>query len=315
MPSGKQKRRTVVYHDFSYPAVLAASGRRTAWTIDEILPDSARFDFSRPFLPEALARVERVPGLSASERLMLNHIRGHEYLSLFGLVEKFILPFLEGHMRDGAAPRDDRLRALEQFTVEEAKHIALFQRFQARFAAAFPVACAVIGPAEAIVAEVLRHDPLSVALLTLHLEWMTQSHYLDSVRDDAGIDPLFASLLRNHWIEEAQHAKLDTLIVERIAAPLSPAAIERAIEGYLELGAFFDAGFRTQTELNLVAFERAIGRTLDGGAHQAFLDRQHQALRWTYLGSGMTHPNFGATLTALSPAMRARVDAIAPAFC
>jgi hypothetical protein len=304
-----------MYHDFSYPAVLAAAGKRRAWQIDEILPESARFDFSRAFLPESLARVEALPGLTAAERVTLNHIRGHEYLSLFGLVEEFILPFVEAHLGLVPAGDADRDRALGQFAAEEAKHIALFRRFRARFVAGFGHECGMIGPAEAIVAEVLRHHPLSVALLTLHLEWMTQSHYLGSVRDDAGIEPLFASLLRHHWIEEAQHAKLDTLIVEQIAASMSAEEIEAAVEGYLELGGFFDAGFRAQTELNLAAFERAIGRTLDREAHQAFLAQQHQALRWTYLGSGMTHPNFGATLAALSPALRARVDAAAPTFC
>lgn len=304
-----------MYHDFSYPAVLSATGKRVAWRIEEVLPDEASFDFSRRFLPETLARVEALPGLTAAERTMLNQVRGHEYLSMFGLVEEFILPFIEDHIFAGAGADPDRVRALRQFASEETKHIALFKRFRERFAAEFRVDCGVIGPAEMIVAEVLRHHPLSVALLTLHLEWMTQSHYLGSVRDDAGIEPLFASLLRNHWIEEAQHAKLDTLIVEQIAAPLSAAEIEAAVDGYLELGAFFDAGFRTQTELNLAAFERAIGRTLDGASHQAFLESQHQALRWTYLGSGMTHPNFGASLAALSPAMRAKVDAAAPAFC
>lgn len=144
---------------------------------------------------------------------------------------------------------------------------------------------------------------------------MTQSHYLDSVRDDAGLDPLFASLLRHHWIEEAQHAKLDTLIVEALASTISAAEIAAAVEAYLEIGMFFDGGLKAQAELNLAAFERAVGRTLDSAARQAFLDSQHQALRWTYLGSGMVHPNFGATLAALSPAARERVDAVAPAFC
>jgi hypothetical protein len=40
-------------------------------------------------------------------------------------------------------------------------------------------------------AEVLPHVPLSVALAILQIEWMMQSHYLDSVRDDDALDPLF----------------------------------------------------------------------------------------------------------------------------
>jgi hypothetical protein len=301
-----------MYHDFSYPAVLSA-GNRATWRIEDVLPEGATLDFGKPFMPEALARTAALPGLSATERLTLNQIRGHEYLSIFRLVEEFILPFVLDDVRADLAG-DNRVRAMLQFAAEEAKHIQLFRRFQGAFVAGFGTECSVIGPSEAIAAEVLRHHPLSVALLVLQIEWMTQSHYLNSVRDDAAIDPLFASLLRHHWIEEAQHAKLDTLMVEALAARVDAAEIDTAVDGYLELGAFFDAGLKTQAELNFAAFERAVGRALDTGEREALLAGQHQALRWTYLGSGMTHPNFGATLEAISPTARAKVDAVAPQF-
>jgi hypothetical protein len=303
-----------MFHDFSYPAVLSVSSR-AAWQIDDVMAPGARLDFTRPFMPEALARTGAVSGLSEDERRILNQIRGHEYLSIFGLVEEFILPFVLDHARDHVRGEDDRIRALLQFAGEEAKHIQLFKRFHDAFVAGFGTACDVIGPPEAIAAEVLRHHPLGVALVILQIEWMTQRHYLESVRDDGGIDPLFASLLKHHWIEEAQHAKLDTLIVEALAEGMRPAEIEAAVEEYLEIGLFLDGGLMMQTQFNLAAFERATGRTLDGESHQAFLDNQHQALRWTYLGSGMTHPVFLNTLAALSPKARDRVAAITPEFC
>lgn len=302
-----------MYHDFSYPAVLSA-GTRAAWQIDDVLPLDAKLDFTRPFMPETLAQVRALSDLSIEERIVLNQIRGHEYLSIFGLVEEFILPFVLDHLRDDLAA-DDRIRALLQFASEEAKHIQLFRRFESVFVAGFDTRCDVIGPPEAIAAEVLKHDPLSIALLILQIEWMTQRHYLDSVRDNHGIETLFASLLRHHWMEEAQHAKLDTLIVETLAARMSAAEIDAAVDGYLAIGAFFDQGFKAQTQLNLDAFERATGRTLDEAKRMTFLEGQHQALRWTYLGSGMTHPNFLGTLAAISPDARARIDAISPAFC
>jgi len=54
---------------------------------------------------------------------------------------------------------------------------------------------------------VLSHDPLGVALVILHIEWMSQRHYVESVRSDERLDPLFKSLLKHHWLEEAQHAR------------------------------------------------------------------------------------------------------------
>src|SRR3712207_5728265 len=199
-----------MYHGFTFDDCLAKSAR-TAWTIEDVIPAEAALDFTRPFLPESLARTWRV-GIAPEVRLTLNQIRGHEYLSMFGLVEEFILPFVLDHARSQLDGEDVRVRALLAFAGEEAKHIHLFRIFQKRFADGFGSEYRVIGPAAAIGAEVLRHDPLAVALFILHVEWMTQAHYLESVRDDAGIDPLFKSLLRHHWIEEAQHAKLDTLM-------------------------------------------------------------------------------------------------------
>lgn len=303
-----------MYHDFTYPGVLAASSR-AAWQLDDVMPESAELDFSRPFLPEALARVDETPGVAPGERMLLNQIRGHEYLCMFGVIEEMILPFVLDHVRPTLPDDDARVRAMLGFASEEAKHIHLFKRFHAAFVRGFPVTCGMIGPAEAIAAEILRHDPLSVALAVLHIEWMTQAHYLESVRDDGGIDPLFKSLLKHHWMEEAQHAKIDTLMVEALAEGRDEAAIDRAIDEYLEIGMFLDSGCKGQAELNLAAFEAAARRALDEADRAGFLAVQHQALRRTYLGSGMTHPRFRATLGAISPAALARIDAVAPAFC
>jgi hypothetical protein len=300
-----------MYRDFSYEAVLASS-ERAAWRLDDVLGPNDRLDFGRPFMPEALARTGAAPGLDEEQRRTLNQIAGHQYLSLFGVIEEFILPFVLDHARPLLNTDDYRVRALLQFAGEEAKHIQLFRRFHDRFAEGFGTPCQVIGPAQAIAAEVLRHDPLAVALAILHIEWMTQSHYLDSVRDDTGIDPLFKSLLRHHWMEEAQHAKLDTLMVLALAEGRSEIEIMAAVNEYLEIGGFIDAGLGQQAEFNLAALEAATGRRVADRA--ALVAQQHQAARWTYLGSGMAHDQFVDTLQRLSPAARARVDAVAPQF-
>jgi hypothetical protein len=151
-----------MYRTFSYDGVLAASQRAT-WQLDDVLPPDAELDFSRPFLPEALARTAH-SGLASGECLVLNQIQGHEYLALFGLVEEFILPFVLDHARPLLNGDDHRVRALLQFAGEEAKHIHLFRRFAATFTRGFSEHCPVIGPAEDIGRAVLAHRPLSVAL-------------------------------------------------------------------------------------------------------------------------------------------------------
>lgn len=301
-------------HAYSYASTLATA-EKSRWRVEDVIGGEKRLDFSMPFLPESLAGVEPLRFLTPAEQTALNQIRAHEYLSMFGIVEEFILPFVLDHVRPHLAGDDARVRALLQFAGEEAKHIDLFKRFGAEFDRGFGTPCAVIGPAAAIGKEVLSHDPLAVALVILQIEWMTQRHFEESIRDDRRLDPQFASLLRHHWMEEAQHAKLDTLMVEALAAGRSPDRILSAVEEYLAIGAFVDQGLATQLELNLSSLEAATGRTLTPAERESYRTHQRRAGRWTYLGSGMTHPRFVETLEALDPRAARRVADVAPAFC
>jgi hypothetical protein len=303
-----------MFHDTSYATVLAAS-QRAAWQIEDVIGQDAALDFTHPFLPEMLARTEATAGwLSAAERKTLNHIRGHEYLSLFGLVEEFILPFVLDHARPLLSYDSVQTRALLNFASEEAKHIELFKQFHAIFVRDFGDVCATIGPAEEIAAEISRHDPLAVALAVLQIEWMTQAHYVESVRDNCDIDPLFKSLLRHHWIEEAQHARLDTIMVEALADGRDQASVITAFDGYLEIVAFLDAGLKAQAGMNIDALCTCLERPLSDDIRSALIAQQHQAARWTFLGSGMRHPKFRATLARISPAACVRLDAASPTF-
>jgi len=299
-------------HGFTYEGTLRASQRQN-WKLDELIGSGWSLDFTRPFLPEGLARVAPLTFLSDRERLLLNQIRGHGYLYTFGLVEEFILPFVLDHARPGLAQDDFRTRALLQFAGEEAKHIQMFKRFGVEFERGFGHHCAAIGPAEAIAAEVLAKPALAVALVILHIEWMTQRHYLDGAAD-ADIDAQFQRLLRHHWQEEAQHAQLDTLMVEELAEALPEAARQEALQGYLEIGAFLDGGLRQQAELDLGSLEAACGRSFDGARRQELIAQQHQALRWTFLGSGMTHPRFLQALACIGKDARSTIEAVAPTF-
>src|SRR5919112_208024 len=239
-----------MYHDFNYEATLASS-LRAQWQLDDVLRTNQELDFSRNMMPESLARTEAIESLNPFEQRVLNQISAHQYLCIFGVVEEFILPFLLDHARPHLLGDDWRVRAILNFAGEEAKHIHLFKRFHDAFVRGFPVQCEVIGPSEAIGAEVLRHDPLAVGLVILMIEWMTQAHYLGSIRDDGVIDPLFKSLLKHHWMEEAQHAKLDTLIVDALAEGRSEAQIDKAIDDVFDIATFLDEGLKMQAGLNM----------------------------------------------------------------
>lgn len=297
----------------TYQTLLATS-QRVNWRVDDIIGGDKRLDFSKPFLPETFARTTVLTFLSPRERLTLNHIRAFGYLSMFELVETFILPFVNAQAASAMGSDPFRTPALNQFASEEAKHIALFKSFRVEFEADFGVPCAFIGPADEISRAVLAHDPLAVAIAVLGIEWMSQGHYVESVKNDQDLDPQFKSLLRHHWIEEAQHAKLDALMVEEMARSCSADQIMSALDQYLEIGAFIDTGLAQQTRLDLDSFERATQRALSGEQRAALMETQHQALRWTFLGSAMSNQNFLAALGRLDTRARERVEACAPSF-
>ena len=288
----------------AYEATFRAS-LRAQWDLDSVLAADQQLDFSRNFLPQSLARTDELTSLSAGERLLLNQISAHQYLSLFIIVEEFILPFLLDHAREATGGDDYGMRAMLNFAGEEVKHMQMFRRFLDAFRRGFPVECEVIGPAEAIGAEVLRHHPLAVSFVILMFEWMSQVHYVGSIRDDSDVDPLFKSLMKHHWMEEAQHAKLDALMIETMAEPYSAAEVDRAVDEFFEVGAFLDAGLKQQAELNLDALERATGRRLADRA--AISEQQLNAARFTYLGSGMSHPKFLELVSRVAPASAQRI--------
>jgi len=301
-------------NNYSYQGALEAS-ERIAWRVEDIIGRDKRLDFSKPFMPESLAQVRKLSFLSPEEQRTLNQIRGHEYLAMFGLVEEFILPYVVDHARLQLSGDDYRVRALLQFAGEEAKHIHLFKSFRREFEAGFGSKCEFIGPAEDVRKFVLSHGPLGVGIAILHIEWMTLRHYIEAVKDNQELDPQFKSMLKHHWLEESQHTKLDTLVVEELAANASESEIELAFEEYSEIGAFLDQGIQRQTEFDVESFMQASGRKLSRNEREQMSQAVLKGMRWTYLGTGMTHPNFLDTVQSIKSEARVQIEQMAPAFC
>jgi hypothetical protein len=286
---------------YTYSETLTHSNR-VAWQLDDVLRPGDQLDFSAPFLPNGLAHTAELPFLDAFQRRTLNQLRGYSYLCLFGLIEEFILPFVLDHARSRVDADDPEIRALLQFAGEEAKHIELFKRFTRVFKAGFDTPCQVLGPARDIADAVLEHSQLGVALSVLHIEWLTQRHYVESVKDDTAMDPLFKRLLHHHWLEEAQHAKLDTLVIQQIARRLGSTEIQHGIRDYERITALLQSGLFRQAELDLENLEQACGREI-GAAHRAqILAAQQRSYAAVFIESGARHQSFQHTLARLAAA-------------
>jgi hypothetical protein len=305
----------IVLPKYSYSSILNDAAK-TTWRVQDLIGADKPLNFTKPFLPEAIAHTQAITCLTPNERLTLNHIRGNSYLHLFGLVEEFILPLVVNHVQSMGCDDIEGTRAYLCFAEEESKHIHLFRQFSVAFEVGFGFHCETIGPAKAIADFVLQHSPLGVALVTLHIEWMTQRHFLDSVRDNQreSLDPQFCSLLKHHWQEEAQHARLDTLMVRDLAKKLDARAIEKAIDDYISIVQYLNEGLKAQVQLDITSLERAIDRSLTAIDRQEIQQIQELSYQKAFLGCGMTHPNFVQSVQDLSTDGYARISALAEDF-
>jgi hypothetical protein len=284
--------------NFDYASCIKNS-ERVAWKIEDVLGAYPRLDFGRRFLPPALSGDAKVPGLTPAERLALNQMSGYAYINLFAFVEEYIIAAALEQARAEVHGDHTALRALLRFGEEEVKHQELFRRALALFHDGFGRECEVLDNAASVASVIMSKDPLAVMLLTLHLELMTQAHYVESVRDATGLDPLFASMLKHHWLEEAQHARIDALEIAKLANASTPARIAHAFDDYLELIGAFDELLAAQATMDVGNLARATGRDLaDPAAVEA---AQHAAYRNTFLVSGMRNHQFVDYMTKLSP--------------
>jgi len=115
-------------------------------------------------------------------------------------------------------------------------------------------------------------------------------------------------------MEESPHAKLDTLIVDKIASGLEPEKIEAAIDDYMEIGKLLDGGLGAQVQLDLESLQLAIGRELAAAERAEIAAAQTRAYRSTFLLSGLKHPNFDKSLRELSASGHDRVAQLALAI-
>jgi hypothetical protein len=141
---------------------------------------------------------------------------------------------------------------------------------------------------------VLAYPLLPRFLLLAAFEWGTQRHYVESVRTSIGAasDPLYVDVLKNHWIEESQHIKLDVLEAARLASDMTSDEIIQAFDDVLGLGGLIGETFAGQVEQELATFQTVTGRVLPEPEATALRDALNQSLQAIVTGVSLTHPSF-----------------------
>jgi hypothetical protein len=277
-------------HDYSYDTCLRGSVTK-AWTVDDCF-HGRDFDFNKPFLPDRIAGVNAIGCLGDDEKRMLNQIRGNSYCHIFAFVEEYIVPLVIDRARADVYGDETRLWSLLRFAEEEVKHQEMLRRACQQFQAGFGVACGLVPGREEVATVVLDTSPLAALLLTSMIEWFTQLHYVEHVRERAELDELFRDILRFHWIDESRHARMDSLLIDEVAGELTGDQRGQAIDQLLELGGAVDSLLGHQIELDIDALQKATGRTFTDVEQDEIRTHQRRAYRWTFLVSGLQHPHF-----------------------
>jgi hypothetical protein len=277
-------------HDYSYDACLRGSVTK-AWTVDDCFR-GRDFDFSKPFLPERMVGANPIDCLTDDEKRILNQIRGNSYCHIFAFVEEYIVPLVIDRARADVYGDETRLWSLLRFAEEEVKHQEMLRRAVEQFQAGFGVTCGLVPGREEVARVVLDASPLTALLLTSMIEWFTQLHYVEHVRDRSELDELFRDILRFHWIDESRHAHMDSLLIDEVAGDLTADQREVAIDQLLELGGAVDGLLGQQIELDIDALQKATGRTFSDVEQDEIRTHQRRSYRWTFLVSGLQHPKF-----------------------
>ena len=233
------------------------------------------------------------------------------------VIEEFIVPAVLDHVQTIGLNDITAIQSLLHFAEEESKHIRLFRRFEAAFDAGFGSRCEGIGPAETIAHQVLQHHPLGVLLIVLYIEWMTQYHYLAIVRDNSNeiLDRQFCSLLRHHWLEEAQHTTLDTLMLAGLVAQLPPDQVAAGVADFFNILEFLEAGLQQQVQLDLDSLAEATGRYFTEIEQQEIRSIQERSYCWTFIGSGISHGKFVQTFREISPNAQTQLQQVTKKYC
>jgi hypothetical protein len=283
------------------------------WRIEDIIGGRA-FDPSRHWLPPSLSATARLAGMNEADRRRLTQVEMAAYAHLFGYVEEFIAPKMVTLAKDHELVERDAFDALTNFAAEEVKHMNLFRAVRRMVDEALGFDTALVGGQTETARFVLSKSTGAVLLLTAAIEWFTQLHFKDAMRDDDGLDPLTRRVFRAHWQEEAQHARMDHLETLRAFGGMTEAEKDTAIDHLIELVGGVDGLLQEQSRLDLGNFERLRGSALDPAARDEVGGEILRAKRWTFIMSGVTHPRFQELFLAVTtPAQRDRVGrALAP---
>ena len=279
------------------------------WRLEEVL-GGQQFDTSRRWLPAQLSGADAIGCLNDAEKTKLTHVEMGAYAHLFGFVEEFITPTILRLAAEFEVDQRPAFDALTNFAAEEVKHMTLFRRVRSLVNETIGFEATLLGDEAAVAHAVMSKHIGAVLLLTSVIEWFTQQHYLSGFKDDESLDPFTRAIFKAHWQEESQHAQLDYLEVVRKFAVMTSEEKDQAIDDLIELVGAVDGLLQQQTAHDVDNLARYLDRTFTEAEHEEVATSVLKAKRYTFIESGVTHPNFQLVFTEVTTgAQREKVGA------
>src|SRR5689334_1339201 len=281
-----------------YAKCIDAS-KRVRWDIDRDVIRGRTFDFSKKFLPDALARIQNFAFATPAEKRFISQIQGRTYANMFGMVERSIGAKLLEVTRPHALGDQVVFESLVRFTDEELKHQELFRRLEAMMAGEMPAGYGFVPSPNEVATVVLSKATWAVLGLICNIELFTLDHYRQSIDKDPQASELWKDVFLFHMKEEAQHAILDELEWQRENARLDSARRDAAVTDLIALVGAVDGILQVQSGADAEYFMRTCGRTLKGTEEQALRTGFLRAYRWQYIASGTKNERFMAILSGM----------------
>ena len=282
-----------------YAKCIDAS-KRIRWDIDADVIRGRQFDFTRKFLPDNLACMERFSFLSGDEKRLVSQIQGRTYCNMFGLVERFIGAKITEITRDHSLGDQVAMEALVRFTDEELKHQELFRRLESMIASGMPAGYTFHPQPNDVASAVLGKCTWAVLALTCHIELFSQSHYKQSIEGEADAPELWKDVFMYHWREESQHAILDEMEWRREDAKLSAGQRDAAVDDLIALVGAVDGILQLQSAADVDYFVRVASRRFTRAQVEELRAAMLAAYRWQYILTGVQNERFMHVLTGFT---------------
>ena len=160
----------------------------------------------------------------------------------------------------------------------------------------------------------MAKSPLSIWLLTLHTEIMTQFHYTFLFKSGIDLEPKFVEILKFHWLEESQHVKIDLLEAAEVAQTMSEASRIQAMEDYVDLLRLVDSELVASNVAVIQNLKAMTGVKLLPIQEVNLMDALVKSSRDLTIHAGLRHPTFINAVKSLNIGYENKLSEVSKMF-